>query len=100
MSFRRNTNRHDFWVDICAEYSDLVASLPRCIFESEKHFRNFATRGTARDGEGVVIVSLANLTDEQINGLWDFIQNGAQFDMDASLFDAFNAEFRNRFSSS
>ena len=98
MSFRRHTNRHDFRADNCAEYSGLVAALPQGVFQSEKHFRYFATKGTVKDHEGVVIASVAELTDEQVRGLWDFIQNGAQFDMDASLVDAFNGEFRRRFS--
>jgi hypothetical protein len=56
MSFRRSANRHNVWIEVCAEYPDLVAGLPKWIFQSENHFRSFVTTGAARDSEGDAII--------------------------------------------
>ena len=54
------------------------------------------TDGVLPDPQGGPPVKLDALSSNQLKELWVFINHKAQFDMDASLFEAFNKEFRAR----
>jgi hypothetical protein len=89
VSFRRTLNRHDLWRELLAEHVGLLDALPRGARETEAAFRDYVTSGTHR---GVAFSpSVDELSVEAFEALSRFINHEAQFDMDASLFDSFNA---------
>lgn len=96
MSFRRKSNRHDIWVDLVSRCPEISQFLPSTIMHSERMFRQFVTVGEVESEVQSSLPRLSDLSDEQIERLWKFINFEAQFDMDALLFDAFNSEFRSR----
>lgn len=94
MSFRRQTNAADLWRRYCHDARELLDSigLPKPLRNNEKKFRDFMTRGSFEE------FRLAALDDTQLQALWRFVNHVVPFDMDVTLFDAFNDEYRRRFS--
>lgn len=88
MTYRRSNNRHKAWQNYCQQHAALIdkLELPNWVFASEPNFRRFATMGQL----GAVSSSVycfGQLEDSLFWDLFHFIQT--YFDMDATLFDAF-----------
>jgi hypothetical protein len=96
MSFRRHTNRHDYWLETCARHADLLSSIPDAVVRNEGRFRALLTVGEVVDEGNDIVVRLRDLDDAEIERLVSFVYYKAQFDMDTIRFDAFNDEFRRR----
>ena len=96
MSLRRKTNSHDIWQKWCRVNGDLLEGLPREVLEKEARFREFVTKGFIVNHTGQKVADVKELTDNQLGGLWKFINVVTDFDMDAILFDAFNTEWHSR----
>ncbi len=96
MSYRRRLNAHDIWREWCVAGAAQLDGLPEDATRTEAQFRQFVTEGVLIGKAGRHVAALEDLEDHQIAGLWDFINNTTQFDMDAILFDAFNEIWRRR----
>ena len=94
MSFRRTSNAHDCWLAVVRENSNLLREIPTSVLATERAFREYVTEGAIRGS--VVSPSIPELSDQAIESLGAFIHHKAQFDMDATLFHGFNAEYRRR----
>jgi hypothetical protein len=94
MSYRKSYNYHDGWLSIIKENGELLSGLPKEALTSEKAFRDYVTIGSHRGKEFKPTVR--ELSASALNDFLDFINSKAQFDMDATLFDAFNAAFRQK----
>jgi len=92
MTFRRQGNRHDWWVQVVNDNVPLLAQVPASAVATEGAFRDYVTRGTHN---GVAFdPAVFALSPNALDDLWVFINHKAQFDMDASRFDDFNTAFR------
>jgi len=92
MTFRRAGNRHDWWTKVVRENAQLLRQVPASAIATEAAFRDYVTGSIHR---GVAFEPTVFALDRRaLDDLWDFIQRKAQFDMDASFFDDFNAAFR------
>lgn len=94
MSFRKSFNHHDGWLSLVRENEELLSSLPKDALASEKAFRDYVTIGSHRGIE--FKPSVHELSAAALNNLFHFINHKTHFDMEASLFDAFNAAFRKK----
>ncbi len=94
MSFRRATNRHDIWTKLVSDYRDLLNGLPSEAVQTELGLREYLTRSTHAGKPLAPAVS--ELAPDTLHRVWKFLDH-AQFDMDAVLFDDFNAAFRRTF---
>jgi hypothetical protein len=94
VSYRRRASKHDLWTSVVEASDDLLAEVPAGALSSEAAFRDYLTRGVHR---GVAYrPTVFELDAAALDKLWCFINERAQLDMDATLFDDFNEAFRAR----
>ncbi len=91
MGFRRSLNSHDFWKIVVQENIGLLKALPEKATVSEAAFRDYVTCGVHR-GEALE-PSMFDLSRQDLDALWDFINKKACFDMDALLFEDFKKAY-------
>jgi hypothetical protein len=84
MAYRRNLNRHDWWIYLCHQERARIAEigLPPEVFATERTFREFVTAGSL---EGVP-VRLDSLPRDRIMLLFRFATDN--FDLDTINFTA------------
>ena len=87
---RKKSNPPDVWRKWCEENTDLLGDLPGSATKSEKDFRTLVTDGEVED------TTLRNMRVQDLANIWKFVQHRTEFDMDASGFDALNAEVKSR----
>ena len=92
MAFRRTENRADQWRTLVEVHADLLAALPHEACVNEAAFRDYVTSGEHRGVRFTPAVD--ELSKQELAALAEFIHHRAQFDMDASCFDAFNQAFQ------
>jgi hypothetical protein len=91
MTFRRQENAQDIWRATVRENSALLSEVPAEALSSEEAFRGYVTNGVY--GASRLSPPVSALSPKALEDLWTFINVKAQFDMDATLFDNFNAAF-------
>jgi hypothetical protein len=92
MRFRRETSSHDVWRQVVRQYAALLKELPPQALVNEQAFRGYVTNGVYRGTK--LSPTVFELSPGALDDLWNFINNRAQFDMDATLFDDFNEAFK------
>lgn len=68
----------------------MLRALPPRAVANEKAFRTLVTTGTLADPGGGPDFELAQLGDDELLNIWNFVQYKTEMDMDAATFDALN----------